>query len=60
LSNFTGNLNELEKSNRFVKKLMGIPRCKERINFVEFMMKYPTSVIIVNQVKYKIYKRCIT
>jgi len=54
LSEFKGSLEELAKPDRYIKKVMEVPRAKERLRFIEFIMKYSTYISILNQVKIKI------
>lgn len=47
---FKGDIAELDKPDRYIKKVMEIPRAKERLKFIEFILKYSTYISIINQV----------
>jgi len=48
---FKGSVEDLAKPDRYIKKVMEIPRSKERLRFIEFILKYSTYISILNQVK---------
>ena len=50
LLEFQGSVEELAKPDRYIKKVMEIPRSKERLRYLEFIIKYSTYISILNQV----------
>jgi len=50
LNDFKGKSDELAKPDRYLKKMIEIPRAKERLKFIEYILKYSVTISIINQV----------
>lgn len=58
LKEFTGNINDLARPERYLHKIISIPRYSERVKFIEFISKFPASMTIVKE-DLNILKSCI-